>query len=134
MQFSVKRASRGGVYAGMIFGAVMMGIQSGPNPFGLLTGLFFGCAIGLPLTFAQLAAALFVHLLSLAGQVMIQLFLFFTASAGLYWLILSMLDEWLRGMGGLLRNEGALLDHALFFAAGSACSLVAMALWKRDPR
>lgn len=129
MRFSVKWASVGGAYMGMAFGVVMLAKSAGLGVFTILGGMFMGGAIGLPLTVAQFAAALIVKGIMMKNSLVMQMLMFILASGAFYAAIISMLDQWLSQMGGILTEQDAILHQIIFFAAGTGCSLLCMVLW-----
>ena len=135
IRFSVKWASVGGVYAGMLFGVAMMVAQSGRIGIMEITmGLFFGGAMALPLGACQVVGALVSGLV--AGDAFLPRFIAFTiVSLGCYIAMLDWLDQGLLSMGGLLHGSDPYLGYLLFFAAGTTVSLICMAAasLRRDP-
>lgn len=129
MRFSIKWASVGSTYAGMVFGVIMLTRTAGLGLFTIAMGMFMGGWIGIPLTFAQFLAALLTRALLIQSSLTAQLTMQVTVSAAFYWAIISFLHRWLRGMGGLLEGDSAVLGQIIFFAAGTVCSLICMAIW-----
>lgn len=112
MQFSVKWAAAAAAYVGMAFGAWQMLSQMGDARLGLGLvmglgiGMFFGGAIGLPLSAVNLFAGLAARWLGRAQPFAVQFGLFALFSSTAYFALLRSFDRSMPGMG-LLRADAA---------------------------
>ncbi|MES2445310.1 MAG: hypothetical protein V4574_20990 [Pseudomonadota bacterium] len=123
-EFRIKWAAAGAVYAGMLFGIIQLVVNSGKVGLPeLMLGAFMGGAIALPLTACHLAAALAVLLFARRQPFATQFALFTVLALGGWLLVVALIDQAFRSIGGI---HGATLAYLAFFAAGTGACLVCM--------
>jgi hypothetical protein len=134
IEFRIKWAAAGAVYAGMFFGIIQLVVHAGkPDLPGLMAGAFTGGAMALPLTACHVAAALLVLLSARHRPFAAQFALFTALSLGAWLLVIKAIGQALRAIGGA-QQDGATLAYLGFFAAGTGACLICMIAAARRTR
>ena len=134
IEFRIKWAAAGAVYAGMFFGIIQFVVQSGKVGLPeLMLGAFMGGAIALPLTACHVAAALAVLLVAPRRPFAMQFALFTALSFAGWLLVIAWIDQAFRS-AGWIRHERSPLTWLAFFLAGTAACLICMIAAARRAR
>lgn len=126
IEFRIKWAAAGAVYAGMLFGIIQLVRSSGKLGLPeLMMGAFMGGAIGLPLAACHVAAAIAVLLFAHRQAFAMQFALFTAMSFGAWLIATTTINEAFRS-AGWSSQEGIGLAALGFFIAGTGACLICM--------
>lgn len=133
IEFRIKWAAAGAVYAGMLFGIIQLVVHSGKVGLPeVAIGAFMGGAMALPLTACHVAAAMTVLLVARRAAFATQFALFTALSFGGWMLVIAWIDEAFRAIGGIRHAE--MPFYLAFFAAGTGACLICMVAAARRAR
>jgi hypothetical protein len=126
IEFRIKWAAAGAVYAGMFFGIIEFVVHAGKLGLpDVMLGAFMGGAIALPLTACHVAAAMIVLLIARRRPFATQFALFTALSFGAWLIVVAMIDAAFRS-AGWSSQQGMSLAALAFFAAGTGACLICM--------
>lgn len=133
IEFRLKWAAAGAVYAGMLFGIIQFVTHSGKVALpDLMMGAFMGGAMGLPLMACHVAAAMAVLLFARRRAFPIQFALFTSLSFGAWLIVVEAIDQLFRAAGW--SQQGMSLTALGFFVAGTGACLICMIAAARTAR
>ncbi len=133
IEFRVRGAAAGAVYAGMFFGIIQLVLHS--KQIGLpelAMAMLAGGAMALPLTACHVAAAFAVLLVAPRQPFAAQFALFSSLSFSAWLLTVALIDQAFRAIGEA-GHKGSLAWLA-FFVAGTGACLIAMVAASRRTR
>jgi len=134
IEFRIKWAAAGAVYAGMLFGILQFVVHAGKVGLPeLMMGAFMGGAMALPLTACHVAAAFAVLLFARRQSFGVQFALFASLSFGAWLIVVDAIGQAFRS-AGWTSPDGTSLAWLAFFVGGTGACLICMIAAARTAR